>query len=334
MKKLMISNKCAACGACFENTMLIEEKLDGTASAKGSGIVTEEQLEVAQRLIKLCPLKAISIVDGGLVKKSGKEGLKELKNLILREYGNFKVPFPDKSKYEFVKKDYSILIPTSSSERKYEYKSSSKAEDAGKWELDRLMYSQCKALVQQLMVQYKNRKLTQFMDYRKEPGNYYYDIISSFQKRFAEFVAEAKGLSENRIQLPSNFEEQEIVPQFSYNGSTREYDDYAYQLKNLEKLTNCSELVAERIPSLSSYYIDSDDRDVYEGSKEKTYWCFNINDAKKELANDILTETADLLMYQGTAKSVLEQALGSINKSIEDAIGKMIQTLIQAIDKI
>lgn len=150
-------------------------------------------------------------------------------------------------------------------------------------------------------------------------------IISEYNKYEASMPA---------TNLPSNITDHDIEPGFSYNGSTRELDSNVYQIKNLEKLTGVCDFIAEKIQSLGNYYIDTDNRDVYDGKKGKTMWCFILNDAQNELANDILDETTDYLMNRDSAKDILEMGLRNVMRKVNEGINNKITALLQAINSV
>lgn len=335
MKKIVISSNCVACGACSMMTEYIKENPNGTVCPNGAGIVPHNEVDAFQEVINACPVKAILLENAGLVHKTGKEGLIELKQLIQSEFNGYKVPMPNPEKYKFVKTNYNVPTPWGTNERRYEYKSDSKAEDAGFQNFDRIMYSQRKPLIQQVLVQYKTSVLTQFTEYNKEPGNYYYDINASVSSRLQEFVAEAQALSNNKLSLPSDFAVCDFEPIFGTKGDKFDREMYVYQIKHLEEIWVTDNIINELEPlSWFRTYVNTDDMTIYDGKRDKDMYCYDLREVTNELAKWILNETEYILNSYDGMKRILEDNLSSVFKEMEKGINSKIQTLIQAIDKV
>lgn len=335
MKKIVVSSNCVACGACSMMTEYIIENSNGTVSPNGAGVVPPDKLEAFQEVIDVCPVKAISLNNAGLVHKTGKEGLFELKQLIQSEFNGYKIPMPNSESYKFNKTNYHVPTPWGSNERRYEYKNYDKAEEAGFREFDRIMYRQRKTLIQQVLVQYKTKALLDFTEYVDESGNYYYDINKSISRRLEEFVAQAQILSNNKLTLPPNFTECDFKPVFGTKGDKFDRERYVYPIKHLEEIDIVDRIMAELEPlSWFKVYVNTADTQTYDGKKFKDMYCYDLREVTNELAKWILNETEYILNYYDGIQGILEDNLPSVLKEMGKGINNKIQMLLEAIDRV
>lgn len=335
MKKIVISSNCVACAACVTMTEHIRETADGTVVTSGSGIVPDNKLNSFKEVIDICPVKAISLVDTRLTNKTGKKGLAELKKIIHSEFDNYKVSMPSAESYKFIKEDYKVPRPYCPKERCYDYKTYKKAEAEGLQEFNRLMYSNRKTLIQQILIQYKTNSLSKYIEDENKPGNYYYDINTSVSKRLEEFVAEAKFLSNGTINLPSNFTKCEFKPVFGREGNKFDREVNIFRLRQLEEMWFTDRIMNELEP-LRWYdsFIDSEDIEIYDGKKERDMHCFDLESVTSTFAKHILDEVAYVLNSYDGIKDLLECELSYIFKDIEKGVNDKIQLLLREIDKI
>lgn len=327
MKKLIVSDKCVACGSCVMMCDLLVERSDGKAVAKEPSTISEQQLDKVKAIINSCPVKAISIEESGLTKAKGKEGLKELANLIDEKMENCKETLLSLDGYRFNKSEYIVPVSGGTGEYRYEYKSDSKAMQAGLKDFDRVMYSQRKALIQQVLVDYKHRQLKKYAYYEKKSGNYYYDTNKRIQKAIAEFIAEAKELSSNKIVLPSGFEKFEVIPDFGYD------ELMVYKLRHFDELWFVDNIIRE-LERLSWYdtYVDTDD---CEGSRGRYMYCYkNIYKVCELFGKHILNEVEFVLNSYDGVGSVLKGALSEYIKDVENEISNKVGILKNAIDSV
>lgn len=332
VNKLLISSDCIACGLCFLCTDYISEDREGKAFVKSGGIVENKDIKKISEIIENCPVKAISIEKSRLTDKNGKEGLEKLKQIIEGEFLNYKLPLPNPDLYRFKKEEYSIEIPYSREELRYEYKSYKKAEAEGLREFDRIMFNKRKILVQQILIQYKNRYFNQFTEYKELQGEYYYDIISNFKNRLGEFVAEIKILSPN-IGIPEDFLEFNYKPIFGLEkGDKFDRERHVYLLKNLESSWITNDIVKD-LEELKWYdsYINWDDRTTYRGNKEVELYCYDLREAKEQLAKYIIDYSEFNLNNMMGAKEVLEQTLGLVMEKVIIEIKNKVEILLNII---
>lgn len=332
IKKIEVSSACVACGMCIMMTDLLKENPNGKVSAVEPAIVTNDKLSNVIDVINNCPVKAISLVDAGLVRARGKEGIEELKKIVIEKMSNYKMEFPNSKEYEFNKAEFSTPTAYGSGEYRYEYKSDNKAVQAGLREFDRIMYSQRKAIIQQLLIEYKNKKLRKYSYYEKEEGNFYYDINQSIQKFLKQAVAEAKELSGNKISLPVNFDTFEVVPEMGVSGDAINRELYVYQLRHIEELWFIQSIMNE-LESLSWYdtYIDTDDMEDYRG---KDVYCYkDISGVCSMFGGHILDECSYVLTGSEGIRRILESPINKFSEQVEKEIKKKVDILINAINK-
>lgn len=331
LKKIKISDSCVACGNCSLMTDLIVESQDGKAIPVDSGIIQENQLLKIQEVMESCAVKAISLENAGMVNSKGKQGLNELKALFNEKFSTYKIPLPNSSEYSFNRADYSMPSAYASGEYRYEYKSSDKAEQAGLKEFDRIMYSQSKAIVQQILIQYKNNKLRNFAYYEKKQGNFYHDINQSLDKVIKEFVVEAQSLAGNNLNLPVGFSEFEVNPDNSFLNSKIADGGIAYQLRHLEEVTIVDGILAKREPV--SYYdtwVDYDDR---EDSRGKDVYCYkNISAVCNKYGEHLMSEIYYKLHSDGYTKRIIDPIFEKFNEEVQKELKIKLELFSKAID--
>lgn len=333
IKRIVISENCVACGNCTLTTSYIEEGIDGKAIPIEPGYISNMKISELEDVIESCPVKAISLVNAGMVSSDGIAGLKELKEIINHRLTNFKIPFPQSSEYEFNKAEYSTPTAYASGEYRYEYKSSDQAERAGLREFDRIMYSQSKAIIQQIIIDYKNRKLRKYAYYDREPGNFYYDNNKAIEKILKEIVIQAKIIADNKLELPSEFEIFDVEPDMGINGDSFNRELYMYQVRHLEELWFVQNILNER-ESLSWYqtYIDYDDR---EDSRGKDVYCYkNISEVCSKFGQYLLNDTQYCLTGSDGVRKVIEDPINRYSKKAESALNTKIDFLIKEIDRL
>lgn len=329
MKKICINSKCVCCGTCASMSKYIKENDDGTVCVVNSGMISDNEISDFNEIIKLCPVNAISLKDAGNTNKTGIEGLKEIREKIQKEFDNYKIELPSYT-YEFKAKDYFIPIPYSSNQHKYEYKSDSKATAAGLKEFDRIMYSQRKALIQQVLVQYKTALLSNFTEYVEEDGNFYYDINKKLLNKLSEYITEINNISQEPLKIPSDYLSKKVMPQFGIKGDKIDRELFVYQIRNLEKLDLVDTIVND-IPGLYDYelYVNTDDMEDYRG---KYMYSYDLLEVCEELSNDIRSNIS--IEINSEIRDIVEGNLKTVIKKMEQDIKNKINELIISIDKI
>lgn len=289
MKKVMINEKCVGCGACFDMTELIVENDEGFAAVGEQSYLDAEKMEELQEVIAACPNQAIEIIDGGLVEGSGPEGLNKLYQLITNEIKEFKVDRPEPKGYHFKKEDYKYPITQSAKSFRYDYKSDNRAESAGLREFDRVMYSQRRAIIQGILVEYKIKHLKEFYEPEKKEGHYYFEQNRRVQDLLQSYANEALSLTDGKLGLPEAFTKFYVEPDLGYEGFGN-----IGRLKDLEEVNYTSSIINELEPL--QWFDSWIDTDYQENSRGKDVYCFkSMTEASVKFGDQILNECGYVL---------------------------------------
>ena len=333
MKKVVISDDCSACGICSIGTDLIYEGSDGRAVVREPGIVIENQLEKIQEIINNCPSKAIQLEDHrGIVSVGGHEGLEELKTIILEKLGQYTVSMPPKKDYAF-NKDY-FHFPYMGSGRgahQYEYSSDKKAESAGLSEFNAICYSRSKVLIQALFVRYKDIFLRRYYEYEKTPGNFYHTVNQEIGEFLKQVIAEAQNISNNKLILPKEFEDFEVVPRMGLEkGDKTDRELYIYQLIHFEEMYLVDDVVRER-ESLEWYrtYINTYDTRDY---RDKTKYAYDVSEAIEAFEKWTISDIGRTINYN--IEGILETPIKYFNDDVQKELKEKVEILIKAIDEV
>ncbi|MGV3117913.1 ferredoxin [Clostridium baratii] len=331
IKKLKVSTDCVACGICSTRTNLLEEKPNGKVAVVEPGIVSDADCELIEDVIKECPVKAISIVDLGLVKSNGKEGLIELKDLIGDKIRNFKLEIDPKD-YNFNKDEYAIPTAFGTGEYSYQYKSDDRAMREGLREFDRVMYSQRKAIIQQVLIEYKNKKLRKFSYYEAKEGNYYYDMNKSIEKFLKEVIQQIKILTNNRVSIPIGMGNFEVIPDIGIKGDKIDRELYMYQLRHIEELWFVNNIMNELEPL--TWYDTFIDTDYMEDYKGRDIYCYkDIYKVCELFGGHMLNEFAYVLNGYDGVKSILEGPLNKYYEKVECELKKKLEIILKELNK-
>lgn len=276
--KVVISDKCVACGICYNSTDLLFEQKDGKAGVKGSNILSDEQIKELKQIAQECPENAILIENISMVKSSGKEGLKELKSLIEKNVMNFKINYPPKEEFTFDDNQYSLPSISSSKEGEYDYKSEYAAETAGAKEFQRLCYSQIYDFVKYLLNAFSTRKTEKYSKYEKDESNFAFQLEKQANNMLSEICAELNSLANWKIK-----------PELAAV-SMEEYHKVSAKKSMFVNLHDYpSPLMGNIQREIASYasnynYVETDDAG--------RYYCFYIQDNIDEFMSDIMNETS------------------------------------------
>ena len=172
MKRIVVSDKCVACGACVVNSEFLTETPQGYAAPIDPGFITEEQYRVFREVELSCPVRAISVEDEWITGLDGTDALVKRKAMIHEKLDNYSIPYPSQNDYDFDHNKYEAppLLTTRLSGKSYG--SYVKANNEGYYAFKNTMYSQQKALIQAVCVAYKTRQLKKFAYYEKTTRNY------------------------------------------------------------------------------------------------------------------------------------------------------------------
>ncbi|MGH4137654.1 ferredoxin [Clostridium sp.] len=326
MKKILVSNKCVACGSCTLMTNLLEEDSEGKVNPVASGKITDEKSKEFLEVIKSCPVSAISIKDENLVESTGKQGLTELKSLIRQNFFNYKIPRPLTNDYRCDINRSSITYNSPSGNCRYDYKSDSKAESAGLSEFDRAMYSQRKALTQEVLVEYRTNQLRKYAYYERKKGNYYFDINQSLSKLISQLVDEIMERTENKAKIPEKFDEIEIGPDYGYEG-----ESYAYRIRYTERVY--TDAITSKLSSVSSYkvYVNTDDIEDYKG---KDTYCYNLNEVIDEFRGDLAVAIQDVVNDDCGIPHDVNETVNKYSELLTKALNEKANYLIKEIERL
>ncbi|MBY0205049.1 Ferredoxin [Paenibacillus polysaccharolyticus] len=230
MKRIAVSDKCVACGSCVVNSEFLTETPEGFAIPVDPGLITEVQYLDFKEVEVSCPVQAISVEDEYITGHSGSEALVKLKALISEKLDNFSIPYPSQSDYDFVENNYEAPPLLTKDMSAKVYNSYDKADREGFNAFKDTMYSQQKALIQAVCINYKTKQLKKFSYYNKTEGNYFYDINREIAKTLGEVVVLGQAISNNQLNLPADFSEFDVGPDFGFEG-----ESYCYRLRHLER---------------------------------------------------------------------------------------------------
>ena len=329
MKKLVVSRECAACGLCFGCFDFLKEGNDGKAVVENNGILPANvTMNKLQEVINNCPVNALKVENFEYVKSSGTKGVKELLG-IMRKPLDYKLPSADFYKFNNVE----IPIPYSPNEHRYIYKSYDSAVSAGLDEFNRIMYSQRVALIQQVVIKYKNDILLPYVRLENKKGNYYYGAINEAITKMKAYVAEIEEKTGRKLALPKNFYDFKVREGKSQKDMFKLFETYAID-------QGWASSIADGLDSLSEYrtWVDVDDTTEYvrkshwfgdDTYEEEDRYCFKLRDVCRELAKDINFQCHLELdtMAENLVNGSVKYFFGELNKEWSEKV-KLVENLI------
>lgn len=230
MKKIVVSQKCSACGICITLTNLLIENPDGTVSPAEAGIIQENQVSVIEHIIKECPSNAISLENISILKSSGSSKIVELIEFIKNNLGNYNVKYPNLEDYQYLNlyfKRHSYGMCGSDPI----YRSEGQAIRAGLNEFNKGMYSQKKTIIQEELIKFQTSKLHKYTSYEETPDNYYFKINSEINA----IISTLKTLIQEELgqNISPEYQTFKVIPEF---GSESLKDDFFIDfVKHLER---------------------------------------------------------------------------------------------------
>lgn len=182
-KKIVIQANCNGCGLCLDS-QFIEELPDGKVKVRGTGIVSSEKEEIAEKLKEVCPVQAIVIQEK--VSKSKEEIIK----LAEKKLGDFKIEMPDKSEFAFEEKYMVFSFPAGvSGEYNYKYNSYSSARSAARNAIKSIFDSR-KNMIRNMVNNYRSDKLSKYYEYAENESNFYFKANREAQKVLDSIIEE------------------------------------------------------------------------------------------------------------------------------------------------
>ena len=366
MKQIFISSECIKCGICIvQSNLLKENEIGEPVPILASGIIQKKLIPEFKKVMDDCPVNAISLIEyRGIInnletKQSSSKGvmnnletkqssskcennkkednqvilnqdnINEIKKTLGEKIQKYKNLEEYKDKYKFNIDEFYIPLPYSIEENKYNYKSDSSAERAGLREFDRIMYSQKRAIIQKLLIQYKTKILDGYSTYKRKKGNYYYDINCEIEKKLEILASEIKELSNNKIKLDKKFTNFEVEPTFGINGDKMNRELYVYKVRHLEEIHIVDDIIRELEPlSWFDVYVNTDDYEDYRG---KYVYCYNLREVTETFAKQILTETAYILNYDDIIIDLLKYPIEKFISDVEKELNKKFEIIEEMI---
>lgn len=333
VNKIHINTDCIGCGTCALLSKYIKENADGSVSPIGSGIVNNEDIVDFEKVIMKCPTQALTLVDGRITNREGIEGIMELRKLLISNYSNYKIPHPDPNQYRFLKEEYKIAAPIGRREWRYDYTSEKNAMSAGLQEFDRIMYSQLKVLVQQVLVQYKAKYIQRYTEYVEEEGNYYFDIKENISTVLHKFIIELNELTNGEACFSKNFNICNEKPNFGLPGNKISREMNVYQLNHLEESWILEHIIREIEPlSWFDVYINTDNIIKYDKNKEKYMYSYDLREAIEVLSSQILNEVEFVLNSYDGMKEIIPSNIKNTTSEMEKEINEKFESILKSID--
>jgi ferredoxin len=341
MKKFIVSEECNACGRCIQKTDLMIEQPDGKATPSGTGYISDDFLSNAQEIIDVCPVKAISIIESSNIKTTGKEGLKELAQLLIVKLHEIDIPAVTENDIKFDSNNYMIDFADQRGGHEYIYSSEAQAQKAALNEFDRIAYSQCGPFILSVLLQYKNDKLRQFYIFESNEDSFYHRINKRIEAIFKEIATEARSLMNDKLSLPTDFDRFEAYPTNSNEfvkarinarlGEFEARDDRTSKVMKEYKQNS-------PYSSLDSYkmYIDTDDMEFSDGQglfgkeKYKTKYCH------RGVTNAVIEYLKDLRSAMNYS-DIDEDAFRDVNEAVNEykkEVAKAIEVKINAFSEV
>ena len=318
LKKILVSNTCFACGLCFSSTDLLIEDSTGKATVNQNGIVPKERLSEINEVISNCPSQSLSLVDCSLTTSSGTEGLEQLVQIATDKLVNYKFVMPDFKAAPFNPNEYQLPSFSGKNEGVYDYRSSNSAIREGLNDFKKVVYSQRGELCRKIIIEYKIKYLSKYLNFEEKPGNYYFEFNCTIQRLLNELYENYKSLNGNMDYLPKDF----------CNFDINDYVKFTGRFNSLiaDTETALVNFIVDKLDPLSdySYSIDYDDAG--------RYYCYYIKDAVRECLSNIISETGDAIMHStwtNTPKSIMEE----LTRPIIEAIHTKGESFIAAIKK-
>ncbi|MBR1553600.1 MAG: ferredoxin [Schwartzia sp.] len=295
MKKLTIDqSKCNMCGACLMTGELLHETAEGKIEINGAGIINDDNLAAAESIAKDCPENALSLAEQTI-------SVEEIRARIRQP---LELAMPDKSQYSFNKDDYSLPILRGRGEYQYKYSSDEKAEREGLRDFRDNIYSQRKAIAQQVIISYKHEKLLAFMQYEEKEGNYKYDTIQMLIKQLKGYAEDLGAAMGGALALPSGFFEfqtkdrvvvKDVLKYSVDSGWAEQVASECEPYDWFDTWINSDDMVTG---SKKSGWFSDDYEDVYSS-------CYKLDEASAKLNQQILDEC------QSNIQELAEQAVKS-----------------------
>ncbi len=337
MKKVVISGKCNGCGLCVMNYgKYIQEDAEGNAVFVNSTI-EHDDLPGLEQMVNDCPEKAMSIMETGNAKRSGREGVKDLIEVFKNKRDTFSVRRVSVNDVKFKAENYQIaILPYSSKEYSANYSSESQAKSAAREEFRNLCYSESayRPIIKKIFVEYKVRVLRPFYTCEDVENSAYFLYNNEIRQFIKDIHAEVMDICKNSIKLSDTWED------FSVYLSPK--DIAVYMLEVFDERSTQSGIISKfksrgEFTSLN-WYVDRMDfgcDEIYAGeglfgkSRYKKLWYFSgFTSAVNEYIDD-LKSSIDFVSDEISeeAVSLVNFALGEFEKKVKEKLNEKIAEL-------
>jgi ferredoxin len=295
MKKLHVDqDKCVSCGACIAECALLQENDEGKAVPVSGGVITIETEQSVMNAVENCPVNALQIKDES----------RTLEQIIEELNKPLEIPEIPTSAYQFNKENYYLPVMSGRGEYQYNYSSDDKAEREGLRDFRDNIYSQKKAIAQQVIASYKQEKLVPLMKYEERPGNYLYETNKKLEEKLRGYVAELENCLGKKLDVSQDF----------FRFTTRNNKVIGWAADALDE--GFAESVANACESYDWFdsWVNTDDMIVgtkshwYSDYEEDVYkYCYRLDEASAKLNQQILDECQRIVPDR--AKKQVESAM-------------------------
>lgn len=324
MKQLKIdSEKCVACALCQLYSDLIEIDDEGYAVAKNKGVLEEDEIDLADKAVALCPEKAIVVSDYQSEFHITSAG--ELMYFIKTNFENYELPRIKHEDIEFplIRNGGStfgstfIVSDMQNTSIGQIYTSERKAESAGMRDVSNNVNNVAKVALRNWLSEYKTGVLNKYRIFEKEKGNYYYDCITQAEEKLKQCSIECKNLF--RKELPEDILQIKSTavwnPDINRKNSALDYLE--------DRLIN---IAMEEIESPSWYdsWVDVDG--------DEKIWTVSIYGANQKISEHAWEGLKEAVEYRNVYP-IVEQTIGQFNKNLVDEMREKYKEIIEFLDK-
>jgi len=317
----------------------IQEDANGNAIFTNRAVENDD-LPSLEQMVNDCPEKAMSIMEAGNAKKSGKEGVKDLIEVLKKKRDAFSIKKVSAKDLIFKGEDYEIAVIPFSSKEYSRYSSESQAKSAAREEFRRLCYveSAYRPILKKIFVEYKVRMLKPYYTCEDIESSAYFLYNKEMRQLLEDIYAEVKYIcSEEEISLSDTWKN------FSVYFNKKDFE--MYMLEAFDERSTSSGIIADfkssgQYTSLDWYVdrMDFDYDEVYAGeglfgrTKYKNEWYFSgfassVKEYIADLKSSINSVSDDI--SDAAAESV-NIALGEFEKKVKEKLGEKIIELERA----
>lgn len=214
IKMISVSDGCILCGLCEQtdvsNVFTCDE--NGRIIVANSGMIDLDLYPRVSEIAKLCPVKAIDIVDAEISACDPASALDQFNHIVNKELRGYSFAPPEYTSYRYEAGQYQALPVPAKYRSDAKYLTDEAAEDAGFKEFKRAVYNQKQSIAKQYLVAYKIKQLKRYYTYEETTENFYF----STNKEISELLKKAYQLAllatDYKLKLPIDFCEFSVLP--------------------------------------------------------------------------------------------------------------------------